>query len=157
VTPVQLCGLAARFANGGRRVTPHIVREIVDPEGKVVFKARNVAIPIAGVDQGALQIIREAMKGVVGSDWGTGRAAAIPGIAVAGKTGTAQNPHGRDHAIFIAYAPADDPAICIAIVMENSGHGGAMAAPIAKRILTAFFNPLGGTGAVALRQPAGGR
>ena len=157
VTPVQLCELVARFGNGGKRVSPHIVKMIVGPDGKTVFKAKNDAAPVAGIEPAPLGFIREAMKGVVASDWGTGRAAAIPGIAVAGKTGTAQNPHGNDHAIFVAYAPADDPAICIAIVMENAGHGGSMAAPIAKRVLTAFFNPLGGTGAVALRQAGGGR
>jgi penicillin-binding protein 2 len=157
VTPVQLCELAARFANGGKRVSPHIVKMIVGPDGRMVFKAKNDAAPIAGIEPAPLGFIREAMKGVVSSDWGTGKAAAIPGIAVAGKTGTAQNPRGNDHALFVAYAPADDPAICIAIVMENAGHGGSMAAPIAKRVLTAFFNPLGGTGPVALRQAGGGR
>lgn len=156
VTPVQLCELAARFGNGGKRVNPHIVKMIVGPDGKVVYKAKNDETPIAGIEQAPLAFIREAMKGVVASDWGTGKAAAIPGIAVAGKTGTAQNPQGNDHAIFVAYAPADDPAICIAIVMENSGHGGSMAAPIAKRVFTAFFNPLGGVGTVAFRQPGGG-
>ncbi len=157
VTPVQLCELAASFGNGGKRVNPHIVKMIVGPDGKTVFKAKADEAPIAGVEPAPLGFIREAMKGVVASDWGTGKAAAIAGIAVAGKTGTAQNPRGQDHAIFVAYAPADDPAICIAIVMENAGHGGSMAAPIAKRVLTAFFNPLGGTGAVALRQAGGGR
>jgi penicillin-binding protein 2 len=157
VTPVQLCELAARFGNGGKQVNPHIVKMIVTPDGKVAYKAKNDETPIAGIQQAPLAFIREAMKGVVESDWGTGKAAAIPGIAVAGKTGTAQNSRGNDHAIFVAYAPADDPAICIAIVMENAGHGGSMAAPIAKRVMTAFFNPLGGTGAVALRQAGGGR
>jgi cell division protein FtsI/penicillin-binding protein 2 len=114
-------------------------------------------VPIVEVNRDAVGFIREAMRGVVESDWGTGRAAAIPGISVAGKTGTAQNPHGQDHAIFVAYAPAEDPVICIGIVMENAGHGGSMAAPIAKQVFSAFFNPLGGTGAVALGAPAGGR
>jgi len=157
VTPVQLCELVARFANGGKRVNPHIVKMIVGPDGRTVFKVKGDEVPVAGVEPAPLAFIREAMKGVVESDWGTGKAAAIPGIAVAGKTGTAQNSRGNDHAIFVAYAPADDPVICIAIVMENSGHGGSMAAPIAKRVFTAFFNPLGGTGAVALSQAGGGR
>ena len=91
------------------------------------------------------------MQGVVEDERGTGRAAAIPGIAVAGKTGTAQNPQGNDHALFVAYAPAEDPAICVAIVMENAGHGGSMAAPIARQVMSAFFNPLGSSGPVASR------
>jgi penicillin-binding protein 2 len=148
-TPMQLCALAARFANGGKRIQPHIVSRIVDAEGRVVFKATTAATPIPGIDQSALGIVRNAMLGVVEGERGTGRASAIPNIAVAGKTGTAQNPHGNDHALFVAYAPADDPAICIAIVMENAGHGGSMAAPIAKQVLTAFFNPLGSPGPLA--------
>jgi len=156
-TPMQLCVLAGELANGGKRLHPHIVERILDPEGKVVYTAKGGAVPEAAVDQDALRIIREAMLGVVANDRGTGRAAAIPGIEVAGKTGTAQNPHGQDHAIFVAYAPADDPAICIGIVMENAGHGGSIAAPIAKQVFSAFFNPLGNPPAVALRSPGEGR
>jgi penicillin-binding protein 2 len=152
-TPVQLCELAARFANGGKRVHPHIVKRILDPDGTCVYAAPVDAAPVPGVDRSTLDFIREAMRGVVEDDHGTGRAAAVPGIAVAGKTGTAQNPHGQDHAIFVAYAPADDPAICIAIVMENSGHGGSMAAPVARQVFLAFFNPLLSPPAVALASP----
>jgi penicillin-binding protein 2 len=60
---------------------------------------------------------------------------------VAGKTGTAQNPHGDDHALFVCYAPADDPQIAIAVVVENSGHGGSVAAPIAGRVLRELYLP----------------
>jgi penicillin-binding protein 2 len=154
-TPMQLCALASRFANGGKRVHPHVVRQIIDPNGKVVFTANETVVPIEDIDQPALEIIRTAMRGVVANERGTGRAGAVAGVAIAGKTGTAQNPHGEDHALFVAYAPADDPAICIAIVMENAGHGGSMAAPIAKQVLSAFFNPL--DGAVAIRPSGEGR
>jgi penicillin-binding protein 2 len=150
-TPLQLCALAARFANGGNDIRPHVVREIVNSDGKVVYTARENATPIPGVDRRAVGIVRDALQGVVANEWGTGRAAALQGIAVAGKTGTAQNPHGNDHALFVAYAPADDPTICVAIVMENAGHGGSMAAPIARQVLSAFFNPLGSPGPVASR------
>ena len=71
---------------------------------------------------------------------GTGAGCAIPGLTIAGKTGSAENPHGRTHAWFVAYAPAEAPQIAIAIIIENAGHGGEMAAPIAKRIFQAFFN-----------------
>lgn len=148
-TPLQLCALAARFANGGKRIQPHVVGQIVDSEGRVVFKANADAPPISGIDQRALGLVRDAMRGVVENERGTGRASALPGIAVAGKTGTAQNPLGNDHALFVAYAPADDPAICVAIVMENAGHGGSMAAPVARQVLAAFFNPLGSPGPLA--------
>jgi penicillin-binding protein 2 len=150
-TPLQLCELVARFANGGKKVHPHVVRDILDTDGRVVYRASENATPVPGVDERVLGIVKDAMRGVVANELGTGKAAALPGIAVAGKTGTAQNPHGNDHALFVAYAPADDPAICIAIVMENAGHGGSMAAPIARQVLSAFFNPLQSPGPVALR------
>jgi len=72
---------------------------------------------------------------------GTGTAARVPGIEVAGKTGTAQNPHGKDHALFVCYAPAQQPTIAIAVVVENSGHGGTFAAPVAGRVLKRLFLP----------------
>jgi penicillin-binding protein 2 len=140
-TPLQLCALTARFANGGKKIHPHIVKQILDPEGKAVYTAKDEGEPMPEIDQNVLQFIREAMREVVANDRGTGRAAAVPYIAVAGKTGTAQNPQGQDHAVFVAYAPAEAPTICIAIVMENAGHGGSMAAPVAQKILSAYFTP----------------
>jgi penicillin-binding protein 2 len=63
----------------------------------------------------------------------------VPGMNVAGKTGTAQNPHGDDHALFVCYAPADAPTLAMAVVAENSGHGGSVSAPIAARVLKRLF------------------
>jgi penicillin-binding protein 2 len=70
---------------------------------------------------------------------GTGWQGAVPGIEVAGKTGTAQNPHGDDHAWFIAFAPYEDPVIAMAVIVENGGGGGAIAAPIASKCMEKFF------------------
>jgi len=70
---------------------------------------------------------------------GTGWQGAVPGIDVAGKTGTAQNPHGDDHAWFIAFAPYEDPVIAMAVIVENGGGGGAIAAPIARKCMEKFF------------------
>ena len=70
---------------------------------------------------------------------GTARSARIPGITVCGKTGTAQNPHGKDHAVFIAFAPMDDPKIAIAVYVENSGFGGTWAAPIASLCMEQYL------------------
>jgi penicillin-binding protein 2 len=81
----------------------------------------------------------EAMERVVMS--GTGALARVPGVRVAGKTGTAQNPHGEDHALFIAFAPVDDPRVAIAVVVENAGHGGSIAAPIAQKAMAAYLLP----------------
>ena len=79
--------------------------------------------------------VKDLMVGVVVR--GTGTAAALPGVTVAGKTGTATNPAGRSHAWFVAFAPAESPRVAVAIVVENAGYGGAIAAPIARRVLAA--------------------
>jgi penicillin-binding protein 2 len=72
---------------------------------------------------------------------GTGGAARVPGVRVAGKTGTAQNPHGQDHALFVCYAPVDSPRVAMAIVIENAGHGGSICAPRAGALLRRLFLP----------------
>jgi penicillin-binding protein 2 len=72
---------------------------------------------------------------------GTGGAARVPGVRVAGKTGTAQNPHGQDHALFVCFAPADSPVVAVAVVVENAGHGGSVAAPRAGALLRRMFLP----------------
>jgi penicillin-binding protein 2 len=141
-TPLQLCELAAECANGGQRVQPHVVDKIVDADGKVVYQANHPPAPIQGLDRNVLQFIRDAMVGVVSDEHGTGHGSAVYGVTVAGKTGTAQNPRGRDHAVFIAYAPAENPTICCAVVMENAGHGGTFAAPVARQIFYARFYPI---------------
>jgi len=76
---------------------------------------------------------------VVSEPGGTGRLARLPHVAVAGKTGSAENPHGRTHAWFCGFAPADDPTIAFAVVLENGGHGGAEAAPVARKVLEVLF------------------
>ena len=87
----------------------------------------------------AWEALHEGLEKVVES--GTGTAARVKGVRIAGKTGTAQNPHGKDHALFACYAPADDPRIAMAFVVENSGHGGSIAAPLAGQVLAKLFLP----------------
>jgi penicillin-binding protein 2 len=89
-----------------------------------------------------MQEVRDAMAAVVADPRGTGGPARLDSIAVAGKTGTAQNPHGKDHALFICYAPAEAPRIAVAVMVENAGHGSTAAAPIARKVLQAFFHPV---------------
>ena len=74
-----------------------------------------------------------------GSHWRSAYPMRLPGLPVAGKTGTAQNPHGDDHALFVCYAPADAPTVAMAVVAENSGHGGSVSAPVAARVLRRLF------------------
>jgi len=140
-TPLQLCQMVAMIGNGGKRVKPHVVDRIEDSEGSVIFRFDELPEKVPQIDMSILRFIQRAMRLVVAGETGTGRAAAIPGTAVCGKTGTAQNA-GKDHAMFVGYAPEKDPEIAIAIVLEHAGHGGAMAAPLARKILSAYFNPV---------------
>lgn len=139
VTPLQLCLMTAVFANGGKMVKPHILLQIADAEGTRMTSYTWKAEKIPEIKSDLLRIVRRAMEGVVNGERGTGRAAALPSVDIAGKTGTSQNPHGEDHALFVAYAPANDPEIALAIIMENAGHGGAMAAPVARSIMEYYF------------------
>ncbi len=146
-SPLQLATMTAIIANGGTPIRPHVVREV---EGVPSFR---ISKPIeSGVQtaQSNWDVVHEAMRLVV--DAGTARAARVAGVAVAGKTGTAQNPHGDDHALFVAYAPADAPRIALAVVAENSGHGGSVAAPVAGHVLRRVL--LGDSTRVAPARPA---
>jgi penicillin-binding protein 2 len=133
-TVLQMCRVAAAVANGGYLVQPHVIKEI---EG-----TPEVAHPRTKIERmtpSVLAFLRRAMTGVVQDPHGTGRSARIADFRSAGKTGTAQNPHGGDHAWFIGFAPADNPEISVAILVENAGHGGAVSAPIARDFYLEYF------------------
>lgn len=129
VTPVQLARYAAALANGGTLHPLHLVEQLRHPE---TGETRTPDLPPAEqipVDARHFETVREGMRRVMEN--GTGRFMQIPGISSAGKTGTAQNPHGEDHSLFMMFAPFDDPEIAIAVVVENAGFGATAAAPIA--------------------------
>lgn len=135
VVPMQMANLAAIFANRGYYYDPHVVRAIGNPDSLNTHVARHETL----VDDKWFPPIVEGMRRVVNEPGGTARRARIPGITVCGKTGTAQNPHGKDHAVFIAFAPLDDPRIAIAVYVENSGFGGTWAAPIASLCMEQYL------------------
>lgn len=130
VTPLQMANYAAMLANKGRHFQPHVVNAVYDRRTK---RARPVAVPedTVTLSDRAWDPVREGMRRVVMEPGGTGWASRIPGIVSAGKTGTAQNPHGKSHAWFIGFAPYDDPKIAVCVLVENAGYGGSFAAPIA--------------------------
>jgi peptidoglycan glycosyltransferase len=138
--PLQMALVAAAIANGGVEMVPRLVREIRDPSGRIVksFAPTEFGHPISGRTAAELTAM---MVSVVAQ--GTGTAAQIPGIDVAGKTGTAQTSSGSPHAWFTSFAPANDPRIVVAVVVLNGGSlgseatGGAVAAPIAKAVMEA--------------------
>ncbi|MGH7717160.1 MAG: peptidoglycan D,D-transpeptidase FtsI family protein, partial [Vulcanimicrobiaceae bacterium] len=130
VTPLQMALIGSTIAAGGAMPRPILVREIDTSEHWVVTPHEHLDEPISA-DVAAQ--VRALMLAVV--QHGTGTAAGLPGIAVAGKTGTATNPSGRAHAWFVAFAPALAPRVAVAIVVENGGYGGDVSAPIARDVL----------------------
>ncbi|GJQ62775.1 MAG: penicillin-binding protein 2 [Melioribacteraceae bacterium] len=136
-TPIQLAQYAALLANYGKSVKPHFVKGIIDPETNEYIEPEYEEIN-TGLKRESFEIVREGMYKVVHAD-GTGRWIRQPDFTIAGKTGTAQNPHGEDHAIFIAFAPYENPKIAIAVFVENVGYGSTYAAPVARDVIKAYM------------------
>jgi penicillin-binding protein 2 len=141
-TPIQLALVTSIFANGGRMVLPHVVDRILDQNGNTVYRGSGRSREIERLDQDAFGFVRKAMEGVIEEKMGTGRFSRLEGVSSAGKTGTSQNPHGEDHALFVAFAPVESPQISIAVVLENAGHGGVEAGPLARDIMQYYFREI---------------
>jgi len=139
MTPLQAAYLTSGIVSGGRMYTPHLFKSVETYSGRVIGTARPAAAQELPFRDSTIAFVRRAMVNVVEAPNGTGKQARVPGIQVGGKTGTAQNPHGEDHAWFISFAPADDPQIALAVLVENAGSGGAIAAPIAREVIKAYL------------------
>jgi penicillin-binding protein 2 len=138
MTNIQMANLAAIIANRGHYYTPHLVKKIKDEEGNIV-EERTFEKYEVGVDKVHFGPVVDGMqKAVMG---GTAVNAFIWDLPICGKTGTAENNQGsgKDHSIFFAFAPKDDPKIAIAVYIENSGFGGTYAAPIASLIIEKYI------------------
>ena len=139
-TPLQLANYVAGLANGRQLYRPHLMHEIRNADGSAEESVRPEVIRNIQMTEAEHRILLEAMAQVVNSPYGTAARARVPGVLVGGKTGSAENPHGdKTHALFICAAPLDNPRIAIAVVLENRGHGGSFAAPIAGALLRKFF------------------
>ncbi|MEN9445353.1 MAG: Sporulation-specific penicillin-binding protein [Bacteroidota bacterium] len=134
LTPFQMANMTATIANRGYYITPHIVKHIA---GQDTISARFTKRNYTGIDEHFFEPIVNGMEKVITS--GTGVGAQVPGIAVCGKTGTAQNPHGKDHSIFTAFAPKDNPKIAISVYVENGTFGATWAAPIASLMIEKYL------------------
>ena len=131
MTPLRMALLAATIANNGSEPRPYLVRQVVRQGGvPSSYGAAELAQPISA-DTAAN--VKNMMVAVV--QRGTGTPAQLPGVTVAGKTGTATNPFGAAHSWFVAFAPAESPRVVVAIVVENAGYGAEVAAPIAREVL----------------------
>ena len=142
VTPLQMARYTAALANGGDLPAPHFVRYAEHPATGERMMADPPPAEPTGVSPKYLARVREGMRRVMES--GTGQWVSIPDVASAGKTGTAENPHGENHSLFIMFAPFDDPEIAIAVAVENAGYGGSVAGPIASFMAEKYL-----TGAIA--------
>jgi penicillin-binding protein 2 len=135
LTTLQMANMAAIIANRGYFYTPHLVKGFKDG---TLIPAQYRKIHRLNIKQYHFGPVVDGMERVVLA--GTARIAAIPDIAVCGKTGTAQNPHGEDHSIFFGFAPRDKPKIAIAVFVENAGFGASYGAPIASLMIEKFIN-----------------
>lgn len=138
ITPLQMANMTAAIANRGFYYTPHIIKKIAGRSISDRFKT----IRRTPFDSSHIELVIRGMELAVNGEPGSGstaRIAQIPGITVCGKTGTAQNPHGKDHSIFIAFAPKDNPQIAIAVYVENAGFGSTFAAPIASLMIEKYL------------------
>lgn len=137
-TPLQMANAYAVLANGGTLYRPHILNAFLTSEGTVVKRNGPQIIRDLKLKPHTVKILREAFTSVVSR--GTGVRAKVSGIKVAGKTGTAENPHGADHAWFIGFAPADSPTVCVCVMLENAGHGSVACAPLCGKIIKKILN-----------------
>ncbi len=133
-TPVQVANLAATIANRGYYYTPHVVRQIQDTSLDSIYVNKHVT----GIKQQHYQSIVEGMARAVTG--GTCRGAnLLPDFEVCGKTGTAENPHGKDHSIFMGFAPKDNPTVAIFVIVENGGFGATNAVPMGRLMLQKYL------------------
>ena len=138
ITPLQLANYAATIANRGYYYIPHTLKYV---DGKDSVNVRYRIKQYTKIDSSLFKYVIEGMyRAVNGPGGGTATNAAVPGLDICGKTGTAQNPHGEDHSIFIAFAPKDNPKIAISVYIENGGFGATIAAPIASLMIEKYLN-----------------
>lgn len=155
LTPLQLLNVYSAVANGGKLMRPLVIKRIEYMDGKPVEDFPPDVLGTVGIHEETLDFIRDALAGVVNEKGGTGGAAQLPDVVVAGKTGTAQVIRSRlydklresevpedlrDHAWFVSFAPAHHPEIAVIVMIEHGGHGGATAAPLAGEIIRTYFH-----------------
>lgn len=132
-TPLQIANLAATIANRGYYYAPHVVKEIEDTPLDSIYTRPHTT----NIDRSYYELIAQGMADAVTG--GTCRRINIPGLDVCGKTGTSENPHGKDHSFFMGFAPKDNPKIAIMVLVENGGFGATYAVPIARLMVEKYM------------------
>ena len=148
LTTLQMANLAAIIANRGKYYIPHLVREYLNDTLQIDPKYRTPQV--VPIDPGNFEPIISGLEQVM--LYGTAFASHIPGVTLCGKTGTSQNPHGKDHSVFFGFAPRNNPRIAIAVYIENAGWGGDFAAPIGSLVVEKYLNGEISVGRQALEQ-----
>ena len=136
ITPLQMANIAAIIANRGYYYPPHLSKRFKNDTTQIPYNLRKPRY--TRIDTSYFKYVVDGMEDVVLA--GTARIARVPGLAVCGKTGTAENPHGEDHSVFIAFAPKENPKIAIAVFVENGGYGARYGAPIASLMIEKYLN-----------------
>lgn len=156
VTPIQLVNAYATLANGGEMYFPRIVNKIESWDGKVVQEFKPAKRTLVNIDKKTMEIVKQGLWGVCNEPGGTAMSLRRKEGDVCGKTGTAQVISAkalgsrameykyRDHALFVCFAPKDNPEIAIAVVVEHGGHGSSAAAPVARKLIDAYFQQKNG-------------
>lgn len=155
VTPLQLANVYATLGNGGTLYRPRLVKQLESSGGHVIKEYRPEKLGVLPLSPQTIQIINKALWGVVNERGGTGSVLKRKEANVCGKTGTAQviglpqdqktrkakrvSADFQDHALFVCFAPYGNPEIAVAVILENAGHGGSVAAPVAKKVIDAYF------------------
>lgn len=139
-TPLQIANLGATIANRGWFITPHIVKEIEDNALDSLYTTRRYT----GIDSQYYEWVAEGMRAAVTGSTGSGTCRMVgmmlPDVEACGKTGTAQNPHGKDHSVFMGFAPLDDPQIAIVVYVENGGWGATYGVPIGAMMMDQYLH-----------------
>ena len=140
VTPLQMAVLLSQVANGGIRYEPYVVSRVDHADGTPAEIFGPKKLGVLPIPKNVMDLIREGLRDVTSEGGTAGEVFKGFPIAVAGKTGTAENAHGRDHGWFVAYAPYDNPRIVVVAIVEQGGFGAGSAGPIVRDILAAYFN-----------------
>lgn len=139
-TPMQMAVVTSIVANGGHRYRPYLVSKMVSPSGQVLQTFEPEELSTIPMSPSTLNAIRTGLRDVVTPSGTAGYIFEGFPVPIAGKTSTAENPHGDDHGWFVAYGPYDNPTIAIAVIVEQGGYGSDSAAPIARKIMEAAFD-----------------
>jgi cell division protein FtsI/penicillin-binding protein 2 len=146
ITPLQMACIAATFANGGTGLHPYVVKRIEAAEGQVVHEGQPEIRGHLSAKPQQIEFVRRAMLGAVQEIGGTAHLAAVSGLTVAGKTGTAEydvtvdgKPQRLKHAWFMGFAPYEQPQVALAVLIEDASSGGHTAGPVAQKVFSKMF------------------